>query len=372
MNERPASTSAWAVVLAGGVGSRFWPASTPARPKQLLPLAGGRPLLAAAWERAEAIADPGKVRILAPPHLVRPILEALPDADEAAVWVEPKAKGTAPALARAAWEIESREPGAVMTALHADHVIEPLDGFVRTVARAADIARCRGKLVCIAREPDRAETGYGYIEPGRALEPDGSGKSGPTRAAARPPAAFMVRRFHEKPEPKVAERYLRAGHLWNTGIFVWLAATFLEEVRRCAPELGSAMSLLEEGVEEGAEDRSRAAAFFRKAPSCVVDRAVLERSARVAAVSGDFAWDDVGAWEALARTGPQDERGNVVRGEATVVDGSENIVFSDGGRVVVQGTDRLLVVRSGETTLVMPRDAASEIKLLLERIGERT
>lgn len=359
---RPRQPNAWAVILAGGVGSRFWPASTPARPKQLLPLADGRPLIVGAWERAEAVASPGRVRILAPPGLVEPIVSAAPEA-RGAIWVEPEAKGTAPALARAAWEIESRDPGAVMVALHADHVVAPAHEFSRSLHAALRLAHRDRALVCVAIGPDRPETGYGYIEPGPELAAPGDGLR-----------AFRVKTFREKPDRESAVSLVNSGWLWNSGIFAWLASVFLEEVRLQAPEVGSKLGVLAEG-EHGV---SR---FFSEVPSCVVDRAVLERSPSVAALEATFEWDDIGTWEALARLGPLDECGNALRGRAKVVEGSNNIVFAEGaegaegagrGRVVLYGVDDTIVVRTAEETLVISRDAAADLKHVLEKLGERT
>ena len=347
------ASNPWVVVLAGGIGSRFWPASTPSRPKQLLPLADGRPLVAAAWERASAVASPQRVRLLAPPALGSALRVAAGNLPEEAVWSEPEAKGTAPALARAAWEIERRDPGALMVALHADHLIEPLGAFTATVLTALDVADRHDALVCVAVQADRPETGYGYIETGDEL---------PTRSEV---AAYRVCAFHEKPDSRTAAQYVRLGHMWNTGIFAWRASTFLDEVRAHRPDLGDLLGLLE-------RDDGGVARFFAEAPSCVVDRAVLESSARVAAVRASFSWDDVGGWDALGRVSAPDGDGNFIHGAARVLDGSGNVVFADRGRVVVSGVDGLVVVRTAEATLVMPRDRAADLKGVLERIGERT
>jgi mannose-1-phosphate guanylyltransferase len=200
-------------------------------------------------------------------------------------------------------------------------------------------------------EPDRIETGYGHIQPGEDL----------ATSAAVP--AFRVRAFHEKPDAPTARRYVEAGYLWNSGIFVWTASRFLDEVARHAPEVASLLPLLDS---QGAE------AFFESVPVCVVDRAVMERSDRVACVKAGFAWDDVGNWEALARTHRPDPSGNFVHGSSSVVAGSGNVVWAEGGHVVLYGVDDLVVVRAGDTTLVMPRDKAGNLKDLLRELGQAT
>jgi mannose-1-phosphate guanylyltransferase len=252
-------------------------------------------------------------------------------------------------LTWAAWEVARLDPDAVLVSLHADHRIHPLQGFVDTVHAAARIAVEEDLLLTVGVVPDRVETGYGHIQPGAPLAASGGGH------------AFRVAAFHEKPDADTARRYVDAGHLWNSGIFVWKASRFLDEVARHAPEVSALLPLLET---EGPE------AFFRSVPVCVVDKAVMERSDRVACVRAGFTWDDVGSWEALARTREADGNGNVAQGVADVVDGHGNIVYAEDGRVVLFGVDDLVVVRTADTTLVMPRGRAADMKVLLEKLGE--
>lgn len=339
----------WVVVLAGGIGSRFWPVSTPERPKQLLPLASDRPLIAETIERARALVPDARIRILAGEHLARPFATVLKGFPADGYWIEPRARGTAPVLAWAAEKLVRLDPDAVMVSLHADHLIRPLDAFERTVAAAARVARSEGALVCIGVPPDRVETGYGHIEPGTPFEA-GDGMQ-----------AYRVRAFHEKPDLVTAKRYEDQGYLWNTGIFVWKASVLLEEIQRHAPEVASFMPLIAQGDQ----------AFFDAVPVSVIDRAAMERSQRVATVRATFAWDDVGSWEALARTRPADASGNVAVGAARSVDARGNVVFAEGGEVVLFGVEDLVVVRTAERTLVLPRERAADLKNLLGELGQR-
>ena len=339
------------MILAGGIGSRFWPVSTPERPKQLLPLASADPLIADTVARATSLAPAERIRILAGAHLVAPFKTALPDFPTDSYLVEPAVRGTCPVLTWAAWDVSRRDPDAVMVSLHSDHLIRPLDGFVETVAATAHLARTEGFLCTIGVEPDRVETGYGHIQPGASLPLPGEGH------------AFRVAAFHEKPDAETARRYVDQGYLWNTGIFVWKASVFLDEVRRHAPEVADCLPLLES---DGPE------AFFQAVPVCVVDRAVMERSDRVACVRAAFTWDDVGSWEALHRTGTRDAAGNVVLGSARSVDASGNVVYSEDGEVVLFGVDDLVVVRTAQRTMVLPRSRAADLKTLLTALGEST
>ncbi|HET9947847.1 MAG TPA: sugar phosphate nucleotidyltransferase [Longimicrobiales bacterium] len=336
----------WVVVLAGGVGSRFWPLSTPERPKQLLPLASDQPLVADTVARARALVPDARIRVLAAEHLVRPMRAAL-DLPDSSYWIEPRAKGTAPVLAWAAWRIARADPEAVMVSLHADHLIRPLEAFEDTVREAVEAARRHALVLCVGVRPDRVEVGYGHVEPGEPL-------------GEATPDAFRVRAFHEKPDAATARRYMEAGYLWNTGIFVWKASVLLEELERHAPEIHEHVRLL--------DDDGRA--FFEAVPNTVIDRAVMERSERAGVVRASFAWDDVGSWEALSRTRPADDAGNVVIGPGEAVDACGNVVYAEDGRVVLFGTRDLVVVRTAETTLVLPRERAADLKSLLARIGE--
>ena len=336
----------YAVVLAGGIGSRFWPASTPERPKQLLPLGSDRSLIQDTVERARRLVGDDRVRILAGRALVEPIQSAVPDLDEGAFLVEPIARSTGPALVWAAHEIERADPGAIMVSLHSDHVIEPFDAFQDTIDRATRAAVERGSLVCLGIEPSRPETGYGYIEVG----------------ADRGEGVHAVARFHEKPDRDSAERYAASGrYLWNSGIFVWRARDLFEQAQRWAVELHPALPRLDSGDVDG---------FFDTVQPVSVDVGILERSDRVEVVRATFAWDDVGTWAALARTREQDPTGNVLVGEASVLDSSGNVVWTEGGRVHLFGIHDTVVVQVGADTLVMSKDNAADLKRLLTSIEQ--
>lgn len=336
-------------MLAGGIGSRFWPVSTRERPKQLLPLASPRALIEDTVERARALVPDERIRVLAGEHLAAPFRTVLPDLTPDAYLVEPQARGTCPALAWAAWEVARLDPEAVLVSLHSDHLIRPLEAFLDTVAAAAAVARDQEMLVTVGIEPDRVETGYGHIQPGDGIDAPAGAE------------AFRVLAFHEKPDAGTAQRYMDEGYLWNSGIFVWKASVFLQEVHRHAPDVAACLPLLDD---QGPQ------AFFSAVPVCVVDTAVMERSQRVACVRATFSWDDVGSWESLTRTREADEAGNVILGDGQAVEGAGNVVFADGGRVVLFGVDNLVVVRSGDTTLVLPRERAADLKTLLKALGE--
>lgn len=338
----------WVVILAGGVGSRFWPVSTPDRPKQLLPLGSERPLLADTVTRILPLVPGERLRILTGESLADPILEVVPGLGREHLLLEPRARGTAPVLGWAAAELVKDDPDAILISLHADHVIEPGSEFRGLLAEIGRHAAVTDHLYTIGIEPTRPDTGYGYIQVGDQI--------------ATEPDLFEAIDFVEKPDPDTAREYLhRGGYLWNSGIFVWRAATLLEELRRHTPEIGELLPLIEDG---------RVDEFFDRAPSLSIDEGLLERSDRVAVARAAFHWDDVGTWDAVARTREVDSRGNVGVGDHHLVDCEGCIAWAEEGSVVVFGARDLVVVRTGETTFVAPREKTAELKELLRQLPE--
>ena len=334
--------SHWAVVLAGGVGSRFWPLSTPERPKQLLPLVSDAPLLADTLERLGPLVPPERTLVLTTAGLARAVAEVVPDVPRSNIIAEPKPSGTAAALAWAALEIERRGGrDAVMMSVHADWAIGDAEGFRLTLRRAASAAAAYRSLVTVGVVPDRADPGFGYIEPGEPLD-------GEVRRVAR---------FVEKPDRKNAERMWRAGYLWNSGIFVWRVGDFLDEIRSRTPELERAL-----------DDAKTVERFFAAVKPVSVDVGVLERSARVLVLPGDFGWDDVGTWGALRRVRAADAAGNASSGDVHAVDASGNVVHADGNTVVLFGVYDLVVVSRNGLTLVTTVDRSADLKSLVESL----
>lgn len=351
MSTNSSNPHLWTVILAGGVGSRFWPVSTPSRPKQLLPLASERALIRDTVDRITPLVPHERLRILTGGHLADPLLSELRELGPGNLLLEPRAAGTAPVLAWAAAELERRDPDAVMVSLHADHVIDPPEAFRALIAHAAELAVKHRRLFTIGARPTRPETGYGYIRVGSALD-----------GAEEGDAARRVDAFVEKPDRETAERYVASGeHLWNTGLFVWRAADLLEEMEKHTPELAPWIPILREG---GAEE------FFREVPTLSVDKGVLERSSRVGVVPATFEWDDVGAWDAVFRTRHTDDHGNVRVGEAYCVETRDTALYADEGPIVAFGVENLVIVRSGGVTFVTRRDRAPELKRMLEQLPE--
>jgi mannose-1-phosphate guanylyltransferase len=335
--------SVWAAILAGGSGTRFWPLSTPERPKQLLPLVGDRPLLVQAVERLGGLVPPERVLILTGPFLVDQIAAAVPQVPRAQIIAEPRAASTAPALIWAAQRIVQQDPEGAMLSLHADWAVADDAAFRAAARHAVSVAREHDVLVTVGVKPTRNETGYGYIVPGKTL---GSAK--------------RVQRFVEKPSAARAALLRRRGALWNTGLFAWGVARFLGEAAAHARELRAGWSALAAGDAQG---------FFTKVTPVPVDVGVLERTRRLAVVTGGFSWDDIGSWDALLRIRKPDEHGNVTVGRVTLGDDvRRSVVWAESEHIVVTGVSDTVVVRANGHTLVMPTGRAEQLKALVQRL----
>lgn len=335
--------SRWAVVLAGGVGSRFWPLSTPTRPKQLLPLVTAEPMLADSVARLRPIVAADHVLILTNETLVPAIAALLPDVPRENLIAEPRAGGTAAALTWAAQEIARRDgPDAVMISVHADWAVADAEGFRRALSHASELAERHEALVTVGVVPTRADPGFGYIQPGDELEP----------------GVRKVARFVEKPDRARAEQMRADGYLWNSGIFVWRAGDFLDEVRRLTPEIAPSLHAHADDIR----------GFFSSVQPVSVDVGVLERSDRVVVVPGDFGWDDVGTWGALRRVRPGDQAGNAVQGRVHAVDARDNVVHAPQAAVVLYGVSDLVVVVEDGLVLVTTVDKSSDLKTLMDAL----
>jgi len=337
----------WAVVLAGGVGSRFWPLSTAERPKQLLPLAGARPLVVESVNRLLPLIAAERILLVTSRALQDTLRQALPDLPTSNVLGEPFAASTAPALAWATARAAAADPAAIVLSVHADWTVSDAPGFRAAAAAALDLAESRGVLVTVGARASRPEIGYGYIVPGEAI--------------AGPPA-WRIARFVEKPRAAEAEALIGRGALWNTGMFAWTAARFREEIGRHTPELAAGLPSLDRGAVEE---------FYRAVKPVSIDVGLFERTGNGAVMAGDFGWDDVGSWAALPRVRTPDAAGNVVVGPAHVVDARDCVVWSEDGSTVVDGVTDLVVVRARGVTLVTTRARAPYLKELLARLPAR-
>ncbi len=332
----------WAVILAGGSGTRFWPLSTPEHPKQLLPLAGPGSTAEEAVDRLGGLIPRERILVVAGPALA-PRLEQKLQLVSANMLIEPRAASTAPALIWATWEALRRDPDAEVLSLHADWAVGDAAAFRRTADLALTTAREYARLVTVGVVPSRPETGYGYIVPGPPL---GDG-------------ARMVARFSEKPDAATALDLMAAGALWNSGLFAWTGDKLLAETEAHTPEVAPYLGILRSGNIER---------FFREVTPISIDVGLLERSPSVAVVSGAFAWDDIGTWQALTRVRAKDPNGNVLVGRAFAHNAEDCVVWAERDAVVLSGVRDLIVVQANGRILVMPAEQAASMKQLLDAL----
>ncbi|MBI2795357.1 MAG: NTP transferase domain-containing protein [Gemmatimonadetes bacterium] len=349
--DRTVGVSMWAIVLAGGIGSRFWPLSTPERPKQVLPLVNDRPLIADTIARLSPLIPPERVLVLTSLDIEAAIHAVIPEVPGANVLAEPRPLGTAASLAWGASEIARRAgPKTVFCCLHADLAVGYPDALRFELRRAAAIASRERYLVALGAPPSRPDTAFGYIDPGPLLE---FGTSLTRGGAAR------VGAFVEKPDAGRAAELIAGGALWNTGIYVWEAGHVLELIEEHVPEVAPGLAALQ---------RNDPDAFGRKVRPASIERGLLERTDRLVALQTDCAWDDVGTWACLRRSRELDDDGNGAIGPAYFVDATSNVVHAENGPVVLFGVHHLLVVSLEGITFVTTLDRARELKPLLDAL----
>jgi len=342
----------WAVVMAGGSGTRFWPASRRARPKQFLPIAGSESMLAATVARLEGLVALERVLVVTSGELAPRVLECLPELPPDNVLVEPVGRNTAPCVALAALEVERRAPDAVQLVLPADHVIEPAEAFRASLEAAAAEARREPRLVTLGIRPTFPATGYGYIACGGELARHGDFD------------ALEVERFVEKPDEARAREFLASGDfLWNAGIFVWTTDAILAALREHAPAVLEPL--------EAAGRSTELDAIYPELPALPIDVAVLERAAKRSVLPIDFGWNDVGSWTSLPEVAGVDGEANCSAGGGRLLaeGASGNVVYGpEGSLVALVGVKDLVVVRSGDAVLVCPKDQAQRVKDVVQRL----
>ncbi len=344
-----------AVIMAGGIGERFWPLSTPERPKQLAPLLGNRPLLAHAVGRLEPVVPLDRVFIITSRNLEGPVKGLFPRLPAGNLVLEPIGKNTAPAAALVTLKILGRDPSGVIAMFPADHFIQDEERFQGQVLHASQVAE-RGYIVTFGISPGYPATGYGYIKRGELLE---ESEDGPV---------YHVGAFVEKPDLETAVGYLSRGdYLWNSGMFVWKGDVFLDEVNRYAPGLYRSLMAIRGEVDTEREGDALDH-FYGGADKISVDYAVMERSDRMAVIPAGFRWDDLGSWTSLERISEAtDEKGNVTIGNTILQDVHDSIVYASEGTVALVGVHDLVVVRVGEITMVCPKSKAEEVKKLARK-----
>ncbi len=360
-----------AVVMAGGSGERFWPLSRITRPKQFLRLAGGtRTLFEQAIDNIAPLFPSDHVFIATGKHLIGETRAAFPALPSENIIAEPCKRNTAGCLALAAAYILARYGGdgsdILMAVVAADHAILNPQRYRQILDTALTIADHSGNIVTLGINPTRPETGYGYIEAKRdRISVPGIPDDIPV---------FPVERFHEKPNRETAAEYVASGRFfWNSGMFFWRLSDFFRELTEVSPDIAHTVTAIAGFLSRG--DAEAAANCFQELPNISIDYALMEKTRRVLVVESDFGWDDIGAWDALQRTMPKDESGNIAVGDPVLVDARDCIVYNEPGpercAVAVVGVEGLTVIVSEDAVLVVPRDRVQEVRKAVEELKRR-
>ena len=345
-----------AVIMAGGSGTRFWPASRRDRPKQLLDLVSGAPLLRLTYERLVGLVPPERVWVVTNQTTAIACRKVLPEVPDGNILAEPVGRNTAACVGLAAHAVGAGDDDAVCLVLPADHLIGDEELFRSAMSAGAKAVARDGGLLTFGIQPDRPETGYGYLEIGDVG----------TRIGRWP--IRRLEAFVEKPDLERAQEYLENGrYLWNAGIFAWRARDLLAEMERQLPDLAAGLSRIGKAL-SGPDAAAVLAEVYPSLLSTSVDFGIMEGAERCWVVPVDFPWSDVGSWQAVADKLPTDDQGNATRGRTAAVDAAGNVLVTTGPVVAVAGVNNLVVVATSDAVLVVPKDQAQRVKDVVDRL----
>lgn len=351
-----------AVIMAGGSGTRFWPRSTESRPKQFLNIFGDRTMLQSTVDRIESLIPPEGIWVITNDKYVDLVQEQLPEVPAQNIVGEPVAKNTAPCVALAAALIQEKDPDATMVVLPADHQISDPEKFRSILQAAKSKAQDEQALVTIGINPGHPETGYGYIE----FDKEASESFGDHEIK-------KVNQFREKPDLDTAKSFLEAGNfLWNSGMFIWQAATILDEFKEHLPSVYRNITELSPAI--GSTKQKKAVNnFYRACPSISIDYGIMEQSQSVFVVPGSFGWNDVGSWSAVYELREKDKDGNAIQASHSVLVGStDNLIHSQSNKLIaLVGVKNLAVVETDDAILVCNMDESQDVKKVVKQLRDK-
>lgn len=345
----------YAVILAGGAGTRLWPRSRTEHPKQLLDLVSERTMLQETYDRITPLVPNENVFVITSWRYVDDVRAQLPYIPQSQIIGEPEGRGTAPPVALAALLLRERDPEAITFILPADHVIPNTQLFRDALSAAVQVAN-DNYLVTLGITPTFPETGYGYIEAADALR-DASGTS-----------VFRVHRFREKPNLETAQEFLRRGnYFWNSGIFIWRGDAILEEFKRHKPQMHAQLETI---VARGLKDISFSE-LWRGLENETIDYAIMEKAERVAVIPLNAGWNDVGSWAALFDLMKRDGDNNVVHGNHIGVNTQSSMIYGTKRLVATIGLENMIVIDTDDALLICPHDRAQDVKKIVEELKKR-
>lgn len=348
----------YVVIMAGGVGSRFWPGSRESRPKQFLDMLGtGRSLLRATYERFLPICPPDRMLVVTNAAYQNLTAEHLPELPAQNILCEPSRNNTAPCIAYAALRLRAMDPQACFVVASSDHLVQRETFFLEKINQAVAFVSERDALATIGITPTRPDTGYGYIRCG----------------SEQAPGVFQVAQFLEKPDRQTAERFVASGdYVWNAGIFVWSAQTILRAYRRLAPQI---LEVLEAQPDKFGTDAEQdyIDQVYPNTPGISVDYAIMERADNVYVLPADIGWSDLGTWASLYEVCEKDGRGNVLQGDALIITDTEDcMIRSQHGKLTVLRDLRgYIVVDTPDALLIYPKSKEQEIRQVVAAVKEK-
>jgi mannose-1-phosphate guanylyltransferase len=351
----------YAVIMAGGVGSRFWPQSRERSPKQVLEIVGSGSMISNTVDRIRPLVDWNNVVVVTNRIQKDIIQKQIPSIPDQNILTEPVGRNTAPCIGLAAKWISHFDPDAVMMVLPADHIIKNTEEFLRVIRLSVQVAQESDALVTIGINPSHPETGYGYIQYEDSLEKNPYAAEG----------IFRVKTFAEKPNLETAETFLKSGDfLWNSGMFIWKASVILHQIEKHVPELGEQLAKLEPtiGTESYQATLDRVYGVIR---SISIDYGVMEKASNVFVAKGDFGWSDVGSWDEVVRLTPVDGEGNALRGTVIVKDSHNNYIDAGNKVVATIGLDDVIVVTTEDAVLICKKGKSQEVKEIVDYLRRK-
>ncbi|MBN1663848.1 MAG: mannose-1-phosphate guanylyltransferase [Deltaproteobacteria bacterium] len=348
----------YAVIMAGGKGTRFWPKSRERMPKHLLDIAGEKTIIRQTVDRMRPIIPAANVLIVTGASHADELIRQLPDIPRENIIIEPVGKNTAPCIGLAAMTIRKKDPDAVMIVLPSDHMIAEEEKFLHIVGIAAEMAQQGDHLLTIGIEPTAPETGYGYIEQGKEV------------ASIRGEHIYAVKSIREKPDIKKAKSFLKkGGFFWNSGMFVWKASAILDAIAKWLPDIYAGLKTIEPALGTANEDQT-IDDVYHAMRGISIDYGVMEKAGNALVVRGDFGWSDIGSWDALWDISEKDEMGNVVKGRFIGVDVKNSLIHSHQKLVALVGVEDLLIVETDDALLICKRGASQNVKTVVEKLME--
>ncbi len=349
----------YAVIMAGGAGTRLWPRSRKSMPKQLLKIVSNRTMIQETVDRLTPLVDADHIIVVVGEAHFKEINEQLADVPTENILVEPEGKNTAPCIGLAATHIRSRDKDGVMVILPSDHLVVNGNRFRKTIKAAAEAARTRKCLVTIGIEPTLPETGYGYIQIGEKLD------------TVQGEDVYVVEAFKEKPSRSTAQKFLKTGtYLWNSGMFVWTAETILEQIKTHLPALYEGLAKIEGVIGKETERKVTEKVYASLEPESI-DFGVMEKAEDVVLLKGDFGWSDIGSWAAMEQIWPKDENGNFLNAEVISIESTGNIIHSTKKLVAVIGLKDIVIIETEDAILVCAKEKAPDVRSVVDELKKR-